>query len=58
MGETPNETVRELYPVQDGEAAADAWLSGVVLEFATIAGLFSLLFGLFFLLQALRDMPA
>lgn len=34
-----------------------AWLTEAVLEFATIAGLFALFFGLFFLLHALEDLP-
>lgn len=36
---------------------SDAWLTEAVLEFATIAGLFAIFFGLFFLLHALRDLP-
>lgn len=35
----------------------DPWFSQAVLEFATIAGLFAMLFGLFFLLKALEDLP-
>lgn len=36
---------------------SDAWLTEAVLEFATIAGLFAIFFGLFFLFDALRDLP-
>lgn len=34
----------------------DAWLTEAVLEFATIAGLFAIFFGLFFLLHALEGL--
>ena len=33
------------------------WLTEAVLEFATIAGLFAVFFGLFFLLHALEELP-
>ena len=33
------------------------WLTEAVLEFATIAGLFAIFFGLFFLLHALEELP-
>jgi len=36
---------------------SDAWLTEAVLEFATIAGLFAIFFGLFFLLHALEELP-
>ena len=36
---------------------AKLWLTEAVLEFATIAGLFAIFFGLFFLLHALEDLP-
>lgn len=36
---------------------SDAWLTEAVLEFATIAGLFAIFFGLFFLLHAVEDLP-
>ena len=39
------------------EKERDPWFSRVVLEFATIAGLFAMLFGLFFLLKALEELP-
>ena len=35
-----------------------AWLAEAVLEFATIAGLFAILFGLAFLAHALEALPA
>ncbi|HEY0835762.1 MAG TPA: hypothetical protein VGE72_17800 [Azospirillum sp.] len=35
----------------------DPWFSRAVLEFVTIAGLFAMLFGLFFLLKAMEDLP-
>ena len=39
------------------EKEHDPWFSRAVLEFATIAGLFAMLFGLFFLLKALEELP-
>jgi hypothetical protein len=35
---------------------SDPWLTEAVLEFATIAGLFAVFFGLFFLLHALEGL--
>lgn len=49
---------RDIYAIRPDEEGSDPWLTEVVLEFATIAGLFALLFGLFFLVQALQDLPA
>jgi hypothetical protein len=36
---------------------SEAWLTEAVLEFATIAGLFAIFFGLFFLMHAMEDLP-
>ncbi|MGQ9371994.1 hypothetical protein [Azospirillum sp. ST 5-10] len=47
-----------MHRVGPDEERSDPWLSEVVLEFATLAGVFALLFGLFFLVQALKDLPA
>lgn len=40
-----------------GQDRNDPWLAEAVLEFATIAGLFAMLFGVFFLLRALEELP-